>query len=321
MRAHRSRVITIATLLLVIAGLTAGLTALLRTTHDAPDRAARPAPDGAGRIDLARAVADYTSRFSPDHGYRRPGRADRDDIAAAIGLLLDGHRGQAEQRLAQRDFTVRTVVDRPTGRHYAEVADRTDTAVTPRGWGRVYVDLDHRPSWSVQVPHPVFDRGSEQLGVRVLRGSPGGVLVIAGAHRKAGVGNSADVAHRRDTVFHAICAELARRGLPGIQLHGFAAESAPGYDVVASTGAGTAGRPEGRELADALGAHGFEVCRAWVRSCPLEGRTNMQGRVADADHVPFLHVEFSPTVRAGGRPAERAAAAIGDITRGWTKTD
>ncbi|MER6031765.1 hypothetical protein [Streptomyces sp. NPDC001851] len=320
MRAHRSRAITIATLLLVIAGLAGGLTVLLRTTGGGAGHAGRPAPKGAEQIDLAREVADYTSRFGPDHGYLHPGRADREDIAAAVGLLLDGHRDQAEQRLSQRDFTVRTVVDRPSGHRYTEVADRTDSAVTPRGWGRVYLDLDHRPSWSVQVPHPGFDLGTEQLGVRVLRGSPGGVLVIAGAHRKAGVGNSADVAHREDTVFHAICAELARRGMPGIQLHGFAASAAPGYDVIASTGAGSAGRQEGRDLADALRGHGFAVCRAWVRSCPLEGRTNVQGQTADDDHVPFLHVEFSPGVRAGGRPAERAAAAVGEITRRWAGT-
>ncbi|EST34501.1 hypothetical protein [Streptomyces roseochromogenus] len=316
MRAHRSRVITVATLLLVIATLAGVLTALLHRTG-APDDPGRPAPKGAAQIDLAREVAGYTSRFGPGRGYAQPGQADRDGIAAAIGLLLDGHREQAEQRLAQRDFSVRTVVDRPSGHRYAEVADRTDTAVTPRGWGRVYVDLDHRPRWSVQVPHPGFDLGTEQLGVRVLRGSPGGILVIAGAHRKAGVGNSADVAHRRDSVFHAICAELARRGMPGIQLHGFAASAAPDYDVITSTGAGTAARPEGRELADALRGHGFRVCRAWVRSCPLEGRTNVQGQVADADHVPFLHVEFSPTIRAGGRPAERAADAVAEITRRW----
>ncbi|MGW7823927.1 hypothetical protein ACWGLF_38830 [Streptomyces puniciscabiei] len=312
---------TIATVLLVITGLASGLTALLRTSDGTPDSTAdgprRPAPKGAVQIDLARDVADYTGRFGPGRGYLPPGRADREDIAAAIGQLLDGHRAQAEQRLSQRDFTVRTVFDRPSGHRYAEVADRTDSGVAPRGWGRVYLDLDHRPTWSVQVPHPGFDLGTEQLGVRVLRGSPGGILVIAGAHRKAGAGNSADVAHRRDTVFHAICAELARRGMPGIQLHGFAASAAPDYDVVASTGAGSAGRQDGRDLADALRQHGFRVCRAWARSCPLEGLTNVQGQVADADHVPFLHVEFAPTVRAGGPPAERAAAAIAAITGRW----
>lgn len=321
MRAIRPRIITITTILLVVAGLAGALTVLLRTDQgEATDGAGRHAVKGAGEIDLAREVTDYTSRFGAGHGYRQPSRANREAIAAAVGLLLEGHRKEAEQQLSQRDFTVRTVVDRSSGVHYAEVADRTDAAVAPRGWGRFYIDLDHRPRWSVQVPHPVFDRGTELLGVRVMRGSPGGVLVIAGAHRKAGVGNSADVAHREDTVFSAVCAELARRGMPGIQLHGFAASSAPGFDVVASTGAGPTGRQDGRTLSDAFRVRGFHVCRAWVRSCPLEGRENVQGRDADDDHVPFLHIEFSPTVRAGGRPAEQASAAVGRITREWANT-
>ncbi|MFS4096714.1 hypothetical protein [Streptomyces sp. AF1A] len=271
------------------------------------------------RLDLARTVAEYTSGFGAGHGYRRPGRADREAVAEAVGLLLDGHRREAERRLAGRDFGLRTVVDAVSGRRYAEVADRTDGTGAPRGWGRVYLDADHRPGWSVQVPHPASDRSTERLGVQVLRGCPGGVLVLAGAHRDAGPGNAADVAHRADTVFSAVCAELARRGMPGLQIHGFAASSAPGYDAVASTGAGACGRRDGHRLADALDARGLAVCRAWARSCPLEGRQNVQGRLADAAHVPFLHLELSPAVRAGGRAAGRAVAAIGEVTRAWAQ--
>ncbi|MGW0767335.1 hypothetical protein [Streptomyces sp. NPDC002676] len=318
MRATRSRIITIATILLVIAGLAAGLTALLRAARNTgADDADHRGGQGAAQVDLAREVADYTSRFGPDHGYRPPGKADRTAVAEGIGLLVDGRRKQAEQLLSQRDFTVRTIVDRVSGHRYTEVADRTDDAVSPRGWGRVYMDLEHRPRWSVQVPHPIFDEGTEQLGVRVLRDSPGGVLVIAGAHRKAGVGNAADVAHRQDTVFHAICAELIRRRMPGIQLHGFAFSAAPEYDMVASTGVGSAGRADGRRLADDLRDHGFRVCRAWVRSCPLEGKENMQGRAADAADVPFLHVEFANEVRVDGPTADRAARVIGGLARRW----
>lgn len=303
MSATRSRVITITTILLVIAGLAGGLTAVLHAARGGgTDNATHRPGRGAQPEDLAQEVADYTSRFGPSHGYRQPGRADRTAIAQAIGLLVDGHRAQAELLLSERDFTVRTIRDRVSGHRYAEVADRTDDAVTPRGWGRVYMDLDHTPRFSIQVPHPVFDEGTEQLGVRVLRDSPGGILVIAGAHRKAGVGNSADVAHRQDTVFYAICAELVRRKMPGIQLHGFAASTAPGYDVVASSGAGSAGRSDAGRLADALGTHGFHVCRAWVRKCPVEGYTNAEGRAADAADVPFLHIELAPRCASADRP-------------------
>ncbi|MFJ5269825.1 hypothetical protein [Streptomyces sp. NPDC088358] len=318
MSATRSRIITITTILLAIAGLAGAVTAVLHATRGGGTDTADSRPDrDTQRGNLAQEVADYTSRFGPGHGYRQPGRGDRTAIAQGVGLLVDGHRAQAERLLSERDFTVRTVLDRVSGRRYAEVADRTDDAVTPRGWGRVYIDLDHTPRFSIQVPHPVFDEGTEQLGVRVLRDSPGGILVMAGAHRKAGVGNSADVAHRRDTVFYAICAELVRRGMPGVQLHGFASSTAPDYDAVASTGAGSAGRSDARRLARALGTHGFHVCSAWVRTCPVEGSTNMEGRAADAADVPFLHVELAPEVRLNGSAAERAAGALSEITRRW----
>ncbi|GGX81781.1 hypothetical protein [Streptomyces anandii] len=317
MRANRSRFITIATILLVIAGLAGTLTAVLRSAHGPSESGGGRVDGRAGGVDLERVVADYTSRFGPGHGYRQPRKADREGVAEAVGLLLDGHRDQAQQRLSQLDFTLRTLVDRVSGRSFAEIADRSDDAVAPRGWGRVYVDLGHRARWSVQVPHPVADQGTERLGVGVLRGSPGGVLVIAGAHRKAGRGDSADVAHRQDTVFDAVCDELARRGLPGIQVHGFADDSAPGYDVIASTGKGTTGRADGRRLADALRRKGFDVCRAWARSCPLEGTENVQGRRADSEGLAFLHVEFAHAVRDDEARMARAVTAVNTITARW----
>ncbi|MFJ8198646.1 hypothetical protein [Streptomyces sp. NPDC096152] len=319
MRANRSRIITIATILLVIAGLAGAATAVLRASHGSRAAGGDRADGHADGVDLARVVADYTSRFGPDRGYRPPTRDDRTRVAEAVGQLLDGRRGQAQQQLSQLDFTVRTLVDRVSGHRYAEIADRTDDAVAPRGWGRMYVDLDHRARWSVQVPHPVADQGTEQLGVGVLRGSPGGILVIAGAHRKAGRGDAADVAHRRDTVFDAVCDELARRRLPGIQVHGFADDSAPGYDVVASTGRGSAGRDDGRRLADALRAKGFAVCRAWARSCPLEGHENVQGGRADSEDLPFLHVEFAHAVRDDTTRMGRAVTAVDTVTARWAR--
>ncbi|MGW5278232.1 hypothetical protein ACWERI_02050 [Streptomyces collinus] len=284
------------------------------TAADAP---AGRRGDGPSPVDLARSVAAYTGRFTPGGGFRPPGRTERETVAQGVALLLDHHREQAEHRLAEVDFAVRTTVDTVTGRRFAEVYDRVDQGPSPRGWGRVFLDLDHPVRWSVQVPHPVADRDTEQLGVRVLRGAPGGLLVIAGAHRESGEGNAADVAHRRDTVFHAICAELVARRVPGIQLHGFAQESAPRYDVIASTGAGADGRAAARRLADELGARHFSVCRAWVRSCPLPGRDNVQGHEAAAHGVAFLHVEFAPGPRTEPATASRAARAVSVVTRGW----
>ncbi len=332
MKSYRTRLVTTAKKLGVLAGVTACVLSLSQCGSGSSDPDHEPsrgsrnpasssAPDGRPAEGLERVITDYTAGFDEDTGYRRPTRDDRRTLAESVALLLDGRRTAAEHRLADVDFAVRTIKDPVGGRRYAEVADRSEDGAAPRGWGRVYIDLDSPVRWSVQVPHPVADRYTEQLGARLFSRSPGGILVIAGAHRDAGRRDTADVAHRRDSVFHAICAELVRRGLPGVQLHGMADDSAPRHDVVASTGRGRHAVSEGRDLADALKERGFDVCRAWARSCPLEGRSNVQGRAAAFHDVPWLHIEFGPGIREDRRRARGAIEALADLTRTWRRQD
>ncbi|MFI8873273.1 hypothetical protein [Streptomyces sp. NPDC055243] len=331
MKHSRTRLITIAKKLGVFAAVTAVALSLVQcdsTPSDSdhkpsrPDRSpSAPSPDGRPGGNLERLITDYSSGFDEDSGYRHPTREDRRTMAAGIALLLDHRRTAAEHRLADVDFAVRTVTDPAGGRRFAEVADRSEGGAAPRGWGRVYIDLDSPVRWSAQIPHPVTDRYTERLGARLLSRAPGGVLVVAGAHRKAGRGDEADVAHRRDSVFHAICAELVRRGLPGVQLHGMDDASAPKHDVVASTGRGREAVTEGRDLADALRERGYDVCRAWARSCPLAGRSNVQGRTAAARDVPFLHVEFDARIREDRDRSREVVEALAEVTRTWRRPD
>ncbi|NUP44883.1 MAG: hypothetical protein HOY76_49610 [Streptomyces sp.] len=262
-------------------------------------------------------MTDFTTGFGKDGGYRPPTQQERTAVADGVGLLLDRREQPARDRLAEVGLVLRTLTDSRTGRAFAEVADAHEGRTGNRGWGRVYVDLSAPTRWSVQVPHPVADEDTERIGVGVLRGTPGGVMVLAGAHRLSGQGNEADVAHREDSVFDAVCAELVRRHLPGVQVHGFADSSQPGYDVIVSTGKADDAHAEARALARSLTDRGLDVCRAWAHSCSLEGRTNEQSAVAATAHVPFLHVEFSHSVRTSKRRVARAVAAIGTVTSGW----
>ncbi|WP_328318019.1 hypothetical protein [Streptomyces sp. NBC_00388] len=295
---------------------------------DRPQRARPPES-----VDLAARIDEFTHQVIRHSAFRPPTALERRAVADGVGLYLDGRRTEAARRLAEVDFGVSAFTDSATGRPFAEIADRAREST--RGWGRIYIDLPRggghtasgstpgasggtsgaaRPAatWSVQVPHPVADADSEKLGVGAWRATPGGVLVMAGANRRAGENGAADVAHRRDTVFHAVCAELVDHRLPGIQVHGFADSTEPDYDVIVSTGRGDHGRLWGEGLAAALSRRDFEVCRVWVRRCSLEGRTNVQGREAADAGLPFLHVEFSRTVRASPARIARAVQAIGE---------
>jgi hypothetical protein len=310
--------VTIRTLIAGAAALSVALLVLpLRGSEKGAE--ARPVPSAGPAADLRQRIAQFTAPFDRGTGYRPSGRAERAAVARGLALALDGRRGASRRELDAVDYELRYIEDATTGRRFAELRDRTDDLTRPRGWARVYFGLDSPARWSVQVPHPVSDLATEDLGASVLLGSPGGVLVIAGAHRRAGRDGEADAAHRTDTVFDAICEELARRGLPGLQIHGFADASAPGHDVVASTGRGRVALTEGRLLAGALRDRGFAVCRGWARDCPLEGRTNVQGRRAAALGVPFLHVEFGNRLRTDARHRARAVEAMVTMTATWAR--
>ncbi|WP_150130471.1 hypothetical protein [Streptomyces sp. 150FB] len=326
---------------LLVGALITTAAVLITTVGERPSSERPKEAEGKGaelEVDLGRRIAEFSAEVVTDAHYRPPDRTERDTVADGVALYLDGKREEAARRLAEADFRIQIIrdtaagdagangadgtdgTDASRGRRYAEIADRGGAAAeSRRGWGRVYIALGAPVSYSVQVPHPVADAHSDALGVGILRGAPGGVLVIAGAHRRAGEGNAADMAHRTDTVFHAVCEQFAARRMPGIQVHGFADASDPAHDIVVSPGIGEEGRPRAETLSDDLGEDGFRVCRAWLDSrCQLAGRTNEQGRLAAKENLPFLHVEVNRTVRDDGKLRALAVEAMRAAT--WPGT-
>jgi hypothetical protein len=172
-----------------------------------------------------------------------------------------------------------------------------------RGWGMYIADYDTRPKLVVEVPHPNFDLNTEKVGIDLYRRTPGAAVLVAGAHRKAGDG-TADVAHNSDSLFNAVAMELAKLGLPQVQLHGFDDRSLPDTDVVVSSGA-TPHTLVHEQIADRLAGQGLAVCRVWEQSCGnLEGRRNVQGTATSGLGGVFVHVESASEVRS--RPELRA---------------
>ncbi|MET9758515.1 hypothetical protein ABZ016_05575 [Streptomyces sp. NPDC006372] len=266
-------------------------------------------------VDLRSRILTYTAELAPDDAYVPPDGPQRERVADSVGHLLDGDTATAGRLLAPLGLKLTRLTDTASGRRYDEIA-----AARPgraQRWGRLYLTADSEVRWNAQVPHPVSDRDTERLGVRLLEENPGGSLVLAGAHREAGRGGAADVAHRRDSMFHTIVVELQKRDVPGIQLHGFAKESHRPYEAVLSTGAARSTLTEAVALADGMQADGLRVCRGWSARCPLEGTTNVQGRAAERHHATFLHIELSPDARGDGTDAGDAAEALSELVTTW----
>jgi hypothetical protein len=249
---------------------------------------------------LTAQIAAFTAKLHARQAYRAPKATERETAEQGFSALLDG---SASPELAELGFSVQDGVDEKTGRPYTLATNEPDSE---RAWGLYLIDRSAPVSLVVEVPHPASDLRTELFGLAYFRQVPGAVLLMAGAHRRAGE-NRGDVAHEENSLFHVVAASLAKRGLPQVQLHGFDDRSMPGKDFVLSPGATVAGAPAKR-AADNLGAAGFVVCRAWTEPCKeLEGTTNVQGKAAVAEGTMFLHVEMSRTVREDER---RRAAVI-----------
>nr|WP_240942050.1 hypothetical protein [Planosporangium thailandense] len=194
-------------------------------------------------------------------------------------------------------------VDAATGRRYTMYAGRPDDG---RAAGVVLVDPSVPVRLAVEVPHPNSDLRTERIGVHLFRLAPGAILVVAGAHRRAGNG-AADAAHNDRSLFHALAAEAANRRLPQIQLHGFADASLPGLDAVVSTGTRTA-TPAAVRVATTLREAGLATCEPWRDSRGrLEGIGNVQASTAVRLGTTFVHLELSWRVR---RDAHLRAVAV-----------
>ena len=277
-------------------------------------------PTGPREVDLADRVDAYTARFSSTTPYTVPDSEQCRAVADGVAHAVEGRPDLAGQSLGTVGFRLTEFVDRATGRRLAEIADASALSEAERGWGRVYLDLSAQASWSVQVPHPVSDASTELLGVETFRAAPGGVLVLAGAHRRAGADGSSDPAHQADTVFAAVLDALAVHALPGIQVHGFDEDSLSGQDAVVSAGTAAPG-PAAKHTADALERTGFTVCRAWREKCGnLEGTTNIAGRTAADLGLPWLHIELANNLRTDDSRRAEAAAALAATARLWAES-
>jgi hypothetical protein len=262
---------------------------------------------------LAGLVDRFTATLRSSGPYRAPDEAERAAADVLAAAIAGGH--DVGPHAAALGFTTTGVAGR-----VALVAD----ARSPRAWGLIVLPRAV-PALIVEVPHPAADLRTEQIGVGIVERVDDALYLQAGAHRHAGAPADArrradcpaDVAHRPDSVFARIAAGLvARRGLPQVQLHGFADRE--GVDAVVSPGA-AAGSVVLEETVARMTAAGERVRRGGEPGCEdLSGTRNVQGRDAARHGTVFVHVELSRSVRRSARRRDQVAEAVGGAVRSAT---
>ncbi|HEY2194948.1 MAG TPA: hypothetical protein VGH76_21990 [Actinomycetospora sp.] len=261
---------------------------------------------------LAHLVERFTTSLRSAGPYRPPLPAEDAVVDRLVLAVLAACAGADTADLGPAARAAGFAVRRVGGRTLL-VADPT----TPRAWGLVVLPAvvgGRAPQVVVEIPHPHSDLRTERVGLGVLGRLDGALLLQAGAHRHAAAPAGArrradfpaDVSHRPDSVFARLAAGLVgAHGTPQVQVHGCA--DRPGFDVVASPGAGSSSALLG-EVTRGLRAAGERVRGGGEPGCErLSGTRNVQGGLAARLGTPFVHLELSRSLRAD--PARRAAVS------------
>jgi hypothetical protein len=244
--------------------------------------------------DPAVTVTSVAAGVSKDQAYVAPTDDERLDACIGLARLAIGDLDGAAEVLGPLGFTVTTDVDPTTGRRYALAVSETQT---PRAWGLYLVDLTRPLGLCVAVPHPKSDALCEQLALRLWRATPGAMLAMAAIHRDAMDGTD-DHSQNTESVFHHLWIDvIGPRGVPQVQIHGFADATAP-EQVVVSTGSGPV-TPAAVRISDEIQATGLVTTRSWDGTADVDLRAigNQQGIAANTNGWVWVHVEHNRTVR------------------------
>lgn len=233
----------------------------------------------------------------------------------------------AAAEAAQLDYEVVEFVDATTHRKYFVLREDLSRGQPSRGWGSYIINRDSQVDAIVEVPHPVADAQTPEIGAMVFEQANAKGFLLAGAHRL-----KADVPDLVDSVFHQVHAAWIGPAaqVAAWQIHGFSSSkhSFPDdADVIASTGDGVIA-PEVENL-DAMfenqGLRSYVFNNRPAKSpvnerlngdvpgvtfTSLAATTNEQGRYSRRLGGSFVHVELESQMRLDAAQRERAAAII-----------
>ncbi|MGE0488711.1 MAG: hypothetical protein AB7S38_05820 [Vulcanimicrobiota bacterium] len=262
--------------------------------------------------------AAIKQQFDRDHeNYVSPTAEQCRQLRDAVELTRGGHLEEARQTAGQVGYRVDQI------ELEGEKFWLLEEAGPERGWGKVLLRQRPASHWIVEVPHPVADKSTPELGLRAFQELDAQAYILAGAHRNNRHDPSPDVAgrpisdmtHTRQTAFQAFHEGLTEPGQNVLQLHGFSAwkghQEAPDFplsrQVVLSDGADDdRDPPRLKALHQSLVDQGFDTSIVTFDSpgnSRLSAVTNVQRDQMEAAHlVPrseFIHLEAETKLRTG----------------------
>lgn len=183
-----------------------------------------------------------------------------------------------------------------------------------RGWGAYIYNPGYAHDSAVQIPHPLFDIDTPEMGVQLFKDLQSRWYMLAGTHRYANQSADSDMSHNENSVFQVAHKISDAEWVP--QLHGFNDQN-PIYDdypqVIISNGT-TSPHNVQFNLQDQFRQRDFtagvykEETKEDLRL--LAATQNVQGQYSRSRDDKFIHLEFTNPIRTQSPLTQQAVAGM-----------
>ncbi len=183
-----------------------------------------------------------------------------------------------------------------------------------RGWGTYIFNYKTVNNLAIETPHPLWDRYTWSMGIKVFLGAKARWFSMAGTHRYSNSDSSSDMAHVTLSIFHT--AHRINANSTAVQVHGFDSSS-PSYngypDAVISCG-NIYPSSIYYTLKDNYALQGFTAgvfsISTSTQLSQLGATTNTQGKWSNSNNKKFVHIEHDQPLRFDTTNLRKAANAI-----------
>ncbi len=238
-----------------------------------------------------------------------------DKVNEWLRTAQDGKLTEAAALAAQMKYRVLRFNDPSLARVFIVLLE--DSSVN-RGWGTYLFYLMPNGQYRnllIEVPHPLFDVNTPEVGILAYIKSEAMGFLIAGSHRYANRDNSSDVPWAPVSMFNTVHQQFTDLGSVAIQVHGFVQTQARNYpQIILSRGDGLTAGPIAT-FASLLRDRDFTVgTYDGFQYGDLSGN-NQQSKYSRSVGAVFIHMEMERPIRDDKSKYSRVADAITGFAR------
>ena len=246
--------------------------------------------------------------------YIQPGQDVLDRFESAFLYLIEGDHNAAIAEVEAFNYELAWLeadgLDEP-------IPVLLEKLPVSRGWGTYIYNPGYTNNSSIQIPHPLFDIDTPEMGVKLFNEINPRWYIMAGTHRYANEGGEADMSHNENSVFQIAHTISNVEWTP--QLHGFNDQN-PIYDgypeIIISNGTQSPHDIQ-FDLQDSFRARDFtagvykEETHDELRL--LAATQNVQGQWSQNSTNQFIHLEFSNPIRTQSQLTNLAVDAMQEV--------